>query len=242
MKPEQLSNHFKHFLNICANYAHACVLCGADSASRHVCAACVAALPRLPAPCCPVCAAPAATALTCPGCLKRPPHYARLLAAWPYAFPLDALVRQCKYRHDLRLIAALSELMAAGLRPRLDAETLPDLIVPLPLAASRLATRGFNQSRELALRLAREFGIRLDEHLMRIRDTPPQAGLGLAARRRNVAGAFAANARLDGLCVAIVDDVATSGATLSAAARALRQAGAARVEGWVLARTPPPGA
>lgn len=242
MKPYQLSNQLQGLLNICAKSAQSCVLCGAGAGVRHVCAACVAALPRLSPLRCPVCDAPAAAALACPSCRKHPPHYARLLAAWPYAFPLDALVRQCKYRHDLRLIAALGELMLTGLHDRLGPDTLPDLIVPLPLAASRLATRGFNQSRELAQRVARGLGCRLDEQLIRIRDTPPQAGLKLAARRRNVAGAFAANARLDGLCVAIVDDVATSGATLSAAARALRQAGAARVEGWVLARTPPPGA
>jgi predicted amidophosphoribosyltransferase len=76
--------------------------------------------------------------------------------------------------------------------------------------------------------------------LRRTRDAPPQAGLTLRERRRNVRGAFEANARIAGRAVAIVDDVMTTGATLSAAALALRKAGAIRVEAWVVARTPPP--
>jgi predicted amidophosphoribosyltransferase len=78
--------------------------------------------------------------------------------------------------------------------------------------------------------------------LRRVRDAPPQAGSDLAARARNVRGAFAATMRHDGLAVAIVDDVMTTGATLAAAAAAMRDSGATRVEAWVVARTPPPKA
>ena len=73
--------------------------------------------------------------------------------------------------------------------------------------------------------------------MLRTRDTPPQASLSWAARARNMRGAFTATRRFDGQRVALVDDVMTTGATLHAAARALRHAGAAGVDVWVVART-----
>jgi predicted amidophosphoribosyltransferase len=72
--------------------------------------------------------------------------------------------------------------------------------------------------------------------MLRIRETPPQSGLNRAARIKNIRGAFACDASLAGKTVAIVDDVMTTGATMSEAARVLKSAGAVRVEAWVLAR------
>jgi ComF family protein len=105
-----------------------------------------------------------------------------------------------------------------------------DLIVPVPLHAARLRERGFNQSALLAESLSGKLGIPVQDALVRSRATRSQVGLGRAARRRNVASAFEARSRLKvGSAVCLVDDVATSGATLAAAAEALVAAGAGSV-------------
>jgi ComF family protein len=117
-----------------------------------------------------------------------------------------------------------------------------DHLVPMPLSRERLAERGFNQALELARSLA-PHKLRADL-LLRIRHTPAQAELGLAARLRNVNGAFAVDpllaAQVRGSRLALVDDVMTSGASLFAAASVLRQAGAAHITALVLARTDEP--
>ncbi|MDF0605803.1 phosphoribosyltransferase family protein [Neisseriaceae bacterium TC5R-5] len=112
-----------------------------------------------------------------------------------------------------------------------------DLVVPVPLAKARLAERGFNQSHELAKTIAVTMAARFSSDLCgRKYNTLPQASLKRSERLKNVAHAFSVNRRCDGLCVAIVDDVATSGATLSALAKILKKQGAKRVDAWVLAR------
>ncbi|WP_231137457.1 ComF family protein [Chromobacterium paludis] len=112
-----------------------------------------------------------------------------------------------------------------------------DLVIPVPLANERLAQRGFNQSGELARAIAGTMNSRFSDDLCwRKYNTPSQASLGRAERLRNVRHAFGVKRRCDGLCIAIVDDVATSGATLSSLARALKKQGAKQVDAWTLAR------
>jgi len=130
---------------------------------------------------------------------------------------------------------ALSTFFARALASR---TTQVDVIIPMPLHASRLSERGFNQAAEIA----RQFpaGIRAKVVLRgaaRIRPTRPQAELPLVERTRNVRGAFACDIDLTGARVAVVDDVMTTGATLDELAGALKRAGAVRVENWVVART-----
>ena len=113
--------------------------------------------------------------------------------------------------------------------------------MPVPLHASRLAERGYNQSALLAAEVARGIGLAVDEGVItRTRPTPPQTGLSAGERRTNVAGAFAVTpggaARLAGKRVLLLDDVCTTGSTLEAAAECLVAAGAAEVNGLVLAR------
>jgi ComF family protein len=113
----------------------------------------------------------------------------------------------------------------------------------LPLARKRLAERGFNQSALLAELAAKELGIGYAPHgLLKVRDTPPQAGLDRAARLKNVRGAFDCGESLAGLRIALVDDVMTTGATLSEAAKVLKKAGASFVSAWVVARADSAGA
>lgn len=215
-----------------------CVLCGDAAGSGSLCAGCRADLPWHRQPCCPQCATPTPAGQVCGRCLKRPPAYDRTVAALAYAYPLDRLIPRLKYHGRLAVVPLLGACLADAVagRPR------PDRVLPMPLHPARIRTRGFNHATEIARDAARTLGLRLDTaSCVRIRDTPPQQGLDHDARRRNVRGAFRCTDAVDGLHVAIVDDVMTTGTTLDALAATLRRAGAREVSCWVVARALPRG-
>jgi ComF family protein len=212
----------------------ACFLCGARVTGRLLCAGCEADLPALPAPSCPQCALPTPGGEVCGACLKHPPTFDRTLAVFAYAFPLDTLVKQCKYAHATSLTAFFAEQMAL----RAAADDKLDFLLPMPLHPARLAQRGFNQAAETARRLSPRVGIPcLPTACQRVRDTPSQAGLDLKARQRNLRGAFTCSLDLTGKRVALIDDVMTTGSSLNELARVVRKAGAVEIQAWVLART-----
>ena len=211
-----------------------CLLCGAFSRHGSWCLACASALPYLVAPHCPLCALPTPNGEICGRCLKHPPKFDRTVAAFSYAFPLDRLVQALKYNGRLLLADALARELAQ----RIVAQ--PDCIIAMPLHPARLAERGFNQSAELAKRLAARTGKPLLLHACRrVRDTPSQASLSEDERHRNVRRAFECLADLSGKHIALVDDVMTSGASLNELAATLRRAGAREISVWVAARTLP---
>lgn len=212
---------------------HTCVLCGAD-APHPVCAGCWVDLPWHTAPACPVCAMPTPSGEVCGACLRHPPAFDRTTAAFDYRYPLDRLIPAYKYRGRLALSAAFVALLTEHLThaPR------PDALIAMPLHPRRLGERSFDPVGEIARPLARALALPLlSSGCIRTRDTPPQQGLPVSARRGNVRGAFACTAQVAGRHVAVLDDVMTSGATLDALARALKAAGAREVSAWVLART-----
>jgi len=181
---------------------------------------------------CPRCALESPGAALCGRCLAEPPAYDATVAALAYAFPADTLVHALKFRGEL----ALAPLLAEVLFHRIYKNEPIDLVVPVPLSAQRLRARGYNQSAEIARRL----GVRAPLELFlceRARDTAAQTDLPWSERRRNVRGAFRCARAIPGGTVAVVDDVMTTGATLDEIAATLKQAGAARVINWVVART-----
>ncbi|MBW2240860.1 MAG: ComF family protein [Deltaproteobacteria bacterium] len=134
--------------------------------------------------------------------------------------------------------AVVLALVRAAAR-RVPATFVPDIVVPVPLHRARRRERGFDQAALLARAVAREARVKAGLRVLeRRRDTPRQVGLSRRERRRNVRGAFVAR-RAVPACVWLVDDVATTGATLSEAARALLCAGAHQVIGICVAHTPP---
>jgi ComF family protein len=210
-----------------------CLGCGERPAKSGLCAGCRAALPRLPESVCAVCAEPVFGADRCGACVTHPPAFVRTVAARVYTFPLDAWIRALKYRGHLPAARALAGLLADALR----FAALPDLLIPMPLSPARQRERGFNQALEIARQLPPHLAGPLDTRvLLRARDTEAQAALSIEDRRRNVKGAFRAVRTLSGARVALLDDVMTTGATADAAASALREAGAAEVSVWVVAR------
>jgi ComF family protein len=213
--------------------AQDCLLCQAPSGDRLLCQACERELPS-PASACPRCALAGSGNAECGACLAHPPHYDASCAAFVYAYPVDALIQALKYGGQL----ALAALFAHALDRRIGAAGV-DLIAPLPLHPARLAERGFNQAAEVAKVLSRVRGVAVDAQLARrVRNTAPQTDLPWRERAANMRGAFACGRDLSGLRVAVVDDVMTTGATLDEFARTLKESGAARVENWVVARTP----
>jgi ComF family protein len=153
---------------------------------------------------------------------------------------LRTLVHELKYRGRRRLAARLAEeLLATSSAQAVLARNA--VLVPVPLHPRRRRERGFNQSELLAAELARRLHLEVaPAALVRRKDTPPQAGLSAAARRRNVAGAFAVRrrAQVAGRVVVLVDDVLTTGATSLACARMLKEAGATEVRLLAVARVP----
>jgi ComF family protein len=115
-----------------------------------------------------------------------------------------------------------------------------DLLIPMPMHQQRLQERGFNQALEIARVISKDTGIKLDfSSCQRTKLTPPQASLPLRERIKNIRGVFSCMQGLQGLNIALVDDVMTTGASLNELAKTLKQAGAAHVECWVIARTLP---
>ncbi|HLP98870.1 MAG TPA: ComF family protein [Sideroxyarcus sp.] len=218
--------------------AQPCLLCGADSHAGLCCAACDADLPRLPPAHCPVCALPTPAGEVCGECLRQPPPFDHTVAAFSYSFPLDKLIQALKFDEQLILADYLADAVARLITVR------PDGIVALPLHASRLRERGFNQSLLLARRLSQRLNIPLLGGICeRVRDTPPQSSLPWKERDKNMRRAFSCTAteNIRGRHIAIVDDVMTTGASVGELARSLKQAGAAEVSAWVVARTLPHG-
>lgn len=214
-----------------------CAVCHGWPA-QPVCDPCVARFAQ-PVTRCQTCALPVpAGVVRCGACLKHPPPLDACLAVVPYAYPWSELITRYKFGATPGWAGSLALLMrsAPWVEPALEAA---DLLLPMPLSRQRLQQRGYNQALALARQLAPAKTV--TGLLLRLRDTPPQSALPRAERLRNVRGAFAVEPlRLDELRsrrVVLIDDVMTSGASLFAAAQALRDAGAAHITGLVLART-----
>jgi len=217
-----------------------CPLCGgkpADGSPNMLCEECLAGMRLLKAPFCPGCGGELGGILElCPDCLKSPKRPWRQAAS---VFKMEGeaanLIYLFKYRERPDLARPLGRLAARALKERgMSAE----LIVPTPLHWLRSLQRGFNQAALLCESISRETGIPLAKGLRRTKWTRQQAKLDRKERFSNILGAFSASN--SPLCknrsILLVDDVMTTGATLSAAASALLDAGAAEVAVLTLAR------
>jgi ComF family protein len=224
-----------------------CTLCGGDGQrldepwGLDLCSWCEAACLPVPNPCAR-CGEAATPAALCVNCQREPPPYDATFSLFRYADPVDLLITNLKFRHELAPARVLGILFArAWLRA---ARPLPQCLVPMPLHASRHRERGFNQTAEIARHIAPRLrdcaGKRLPvrcELLQRIRATAAQSELPAEERAANLVGAF--HAGKGGPLprhVAVLDDVMTTGHTAAAAALALKGAGCRRVEIWTCAR------
>lgn len=200
-----------------------CIVCGAGG--TQLCDACAGALPALRPPLCERCGAPTAWSVRrCRECSGRRLGFATARAAVPYEGDVRRLVAAWKERGLRRLADAAAAVVAERL-PR----PCATLVTFVPADADRRLRRGHHPAARLAEALAERWQLPCEPRLVRVGASTRQRGLSLAERRRNVVGAFRASDGLAGT-VLLVDDVYTSGATVSAAASALRAAGAERVD------------
>jgi ComF family protein len=214
-----------------------CLLCAGAITSEHlICRGCQADLPRNE-PACLCCAQSLSVAPSriCADCIEKPPPFDRAFAPFRYRGAVAQAVQSLKYNANFLTADWLGEAMIE--RIRLRAEPLPQIVIPVPLHRARLRERGFNQAQEIAKVVARGLQLPLEPNwARRTRSTIDQIGLNAVQRRRNLKGAFAIDGRVAGLHVALVDDVMTTGSTLTELARACRKAGAESIELWIAAR------
>ncbi|HEY3085751.1 MAG TPA: ComF family protein [Candidatus Dormibacteraeota bacterium] len=200
-----------------------------------LCEACRLRIRRLEEPLCRRCGVELDSARRECGCRARLRALTRLRSAVAFEGPIESAVHRFKYEGWRRLAQPLGELLAE----RLVVEGLPARrLVAVPLHRERLRQRGYNQAELLAADLRRRLAIFAPAgELVRTRPTPPQVGHDRLRRFENVSGAFEWHGpRLDGEAMLLIDDVATTGATLDACARALREAGSGPVTGVSVAR------
>jgi ComF family protein len=200
-----------------------------------LCVRCRAHIRRLEEPLCRRCGTELDAGRRECGCRSRLPSLSRLRSAVAYEGPAEAAIHRFKYDGWRRLAAPLALLVAERLVVEGVAATW---VVAVPLHADRRRQRGFNQAELLTEELQRRLGLRSPEgELVRTRPTPPQVGNDRRTRFENVRNAFEwRGPPLKGESILLVDDVATTGATLDACAFALRSAGSGPVTGVSVAR------
>lgn len=239
----QLLRWANHLLEFC--YPGVCAGCdGSCDGTSSVCDSCLDSLKKLEsAAACEWCAMPLAqSGAPCPYCQgKGVPHYERIARLGVFDDPLKAIIHQIKYHNRWSLAGYLAERAWAHPPVRRLLEQ-SDRIVAVPLHPLREILRGYDQAHLIARRLARLSRLKLVRPILRIRNTPTQTRLHSRSKRdENLRHAFAlSNPRcIRGRRVVVVDDVATSGATLQSVARALKEARPQSLCGIVLAIADP---
>jgi ComF family protein len=215
-----------------------CAVCHAWP-SQPVCPHCVACWAQ-PVLRCQGCALPVAAELSyCRRCAQDAPAFDSALAAVDYAYPWSGLVQEFKFKERTGWVRSMALLLRSTpwVEPALEAA---DCLIPMPLSGTRMKERGFNQTALLAQTLCPD---KIQTSLLiRVRHTDPLSSMDRAHRERNIRNAYAltsgASSKLRGKKVVLLDDVMTTGASLSAAAQVVRQAGAVHITALVFARTP----
>jgi len=212
-----------------------CLGCGCDPGDASaLCGSCRERIEAVPNPC-HHCGEPnPVSGIVCPACRLDPPRWQRLIAPLQYrGITRDYLLR-LKHESATHLARALCEHANAPFRAALPG---PEILLPVPLHPTRLRERGYNQAREIARIWSRDLGIPLDHRaLARVRATPQQAGLNARQRADNVRQAFAYQPGRGYRHVAVVDDIVTTGSTVTEITRLLHRNGVEFVEVWALAR------
>lgn len=213
-----------------------CAFCRARIDDNAICQRCMDILPANHLICFR-CGQPVSTALPddvwCAHCQAVTPRFERARAPMIYDFPIDRALKSLKFNRQLWYVPAMAQLML----PLLDRDFGQcDALIPVPLHRWRHARRGFNQAIELCKPLRRATGLRILNDVIRTRPTIPQAGLSASERRKNLRDVFVVPDFLRCRRPLVVDDVITTGSTISQLTTALLRAGADSVNVLAVAR------
>ncbi len=211
-----------------------CVVCG--KVEVWLCENCASQIPFLGASICPRCGRPWFAKGVCSNCLTNPLNIAPVRSAYLYDGPVRDAIHAYKFRGARSLCTLLAQCMAEAWKSY---AMQTDYLIPVPLHPEREQKRGYNQSMLLARELGRILNVPVvEDELVRTRNTASQTHLSREERLTNVAGAFACKTqhRFAGKRVTLIDDVATTGATLEASALALLAYGAGKVGAFTLSR------
>lgn len=219
-----------------------CAGCGREGAV--ICGQCADGLDKLAQPYCRVCAAPSVSGL-CHWCSQSPRGFDSLRSPFLFTGPVREAIYRLKYKGERAAAGPLADLMAEYLKLRFSSRwpgsrwpSSVDALIPTPLHSRRLRSRGYNQSALLAREIGKRLNLPLREDLVvRVKNPRPQVETQSQQERRdNVAGSFECRADATHMTALLIDDVATTGSTLSECATALKAAGAVRVHALTLAR------
>lgn len=220
-----------------------CEICSrpVDRPRRHVCSDCLNRIPFAPVNgCCRRCGRDAAGLdgeFLCEECRTHRPHFDRAASAMRFEGDARDIISSFKFKHHAWMRDDLVDWLEAMARARFVVDGI-DLVVPVPSSLLRWIDRGYSQCGYLASALAKRLGVRYDPCALRRMGSPRrQVGLAEKERRANVAGTFACRRRLSGETVLVIDDVMTTGSTLSECAKVLKESGAGKVWCATLARS-----
>lgn len=224
-------------------YPATCTICRQHlRAGEYLCDACEAKIARIVPPFCETCSEPfdgsINTAFTCANCAHRAIHFDAAVAAYRGRGIVREVIHQFKYNRQIHLRHVVARWLCAALDDERLRNIQFDLIVPVPLHPARQRERGFNQASVLAELLSAQTSIPCKPLLKRMRYTTTQTALDRSERMKNLHNAFRLrkNADVRGLRVLLIDDVLTTGSTLSECARILKRAGATSVHAATAAR------
>ena len=212
-----------------------CLACGCDLGdASSLCTSCCGQLQRVPNPC-QYCGQPnPVEGLVCPACLLNPPRWQKIIAPLQYRGLVRDYLIQLKFSEALYLAKSLGQQCIDQFR---QSSPQPEVLLPVPLHRARLLERGYNQAYEIATVCSGALGIPVDRHaLTRTRATPSQSGLSSPQRERNIRKAFAYAPKHDYRHVALIDDIVTTGSTVTEITKVLHRGGVEYVEVWALAR------
>lgn len=220
-------------------FPYHCIICN-DKANRELdlCIECEKLLPWLKNSCMYCAISLPSTQSVCGACLKKPLPFHKLHVLFSYTEIIKKFITGLKFQKRLIYAHILGTLLAEKISAQYQNEKLPDMLIPVPLHKKRLYERGFNQAIEIARPISRKFNIPIGyKSCKRIVHTAAQSSLPANQRSSNVKNAFVAHKHLAYQHVALLDDVITTGHTLTEISRALYDVGVKRIDAWCCART-----
>ena len=210
-----------------------CLTCGIPiSSSDYICQNCIAALPPVPNPC-SCCGLPnKATGQICPSCLNQPPRWQTMIAPLIYTGWTRKIIQDLKFNEQLHN----ANVLLTHILPYYKSNPV-DVLLPVPLHKTRLLERGYNQAEEIANVLSLLLDIPVDRSsLKRVKATQAQSGLSLNKRQKNILKAFEFIPQQQYKSVALIDDIITTGSTMTETCKVLKKSGVQQIQVWSLAR------